>query len=158
MLTEALLAAAAAGGKAVAAAMGTEAWQTVRRRVAALFGTDRTALHDLEKDAARVESGDLRDADTETALRTELSRQWRARFETLLKELDPAGRAQVSDELHALAATVEGQGVFTHVARNHGTVIGRDNIVSAPGGGTAVGENHGGITINPPPRPGRNNG
>ncbi|MBH5337686.1 hypothetical protein IHE55_24100 [Streptomyces pactum] len=131
LLAEALAALAAAGGGAVVQAAGTDAWQGVRQRVAALFGggdaeRGRAELERLDRTARALEPGAATDPDRE------LSRQegvWQERFEALLESVDPEDRERVVQDLRALLAFVAGTGEDTALAT--GNALARD-------GGSAV--------------------
>lgn len=106
MLTEALTALAAAGGTAVAQAAGTEAWTGIRQRAARLLGRgdpqrERAQLERLDVTAAALVSAV---ADEANLVRQGQAAEWRARFETLLEDLDGSAGGEVAAELRALVA------------------------------------------------------
>ncbi|SES34958.1 hypothetical protein SAMN05216188_1378 [Lentzea xinjiangensis] len=104
MLAEALVAIAAAGGTAVVEAAGTDAWRSVRERVARLLGRnaperERAELERLDQTAAAL---DAADPGQEAALRTRQEASWQTRFELLLEDADDAEREQLVNELRGL--------------------------------------------------------
>ncbi|MEU5201163.1 hypothetical protein AB0G86_45205 [Streptomyces scabiei] len=126
MLAEALAALAAAGGGAVVQAAGTDAWTGLRRRVGEIFGrgTARAAaeLDHLEQTARVVLAPDA-PADV-AAQRLRQEGVWAARFETLLEELDEAGRERAAAELRELLSFVAASVGDTAVAT--GRAVARD--------------------------------
>ncbi|GAA4574093.1 hypothetical protein [Planotetraspora kaengkrachanensis] len=108
MLAEALVALAAAGGTAVAQAAGTDAWESLRQRVARLLGRgiperERTELERLDRTAADVEAAG--DGETERVLVGQEA-AWRTRFETLLEEAGDAERQEIAIALRELVEQV----------------------------------------------------
>lgn len=101
MLAEALVALAAAGGTAVAQAAGTDAWETLRQRVARLLGRgsperERAELERLDRTAASVEAAGEGEAEL-VLVGQEAS--WRTRFETLLEDAGDAERQEIATAL-----------------------------------------------------------
>ncbi|WP_157968744.1 hypothetical protein [Streptomyces geranii] len=118
MLTEALMAAAGAGGAAVVQAAGTDAWTGLRQRVARLLGRgdpqrERTELERLDRTAQALEEADVTGETERVLLRQEAS--WQTRFESLLENLEDSEQ-QVAAELQALVSEQQEfaarQGVF----------------------------------------------
>lgn len=97
MLSEALTALTAAGGAAVVQAAGTDAWTTVRVRVARLFGRGREQEILGELDATREDLA--RGGSGENAAAT-----WAERLSGLLRGLDAEERSEVARQLRELAA------------------------------------------------------
>ncbi|MGW6732966.1 hypothetical protein [Streptomyces sp. NPDC055013] len=153
MLTEALVALAAAGGTAVVQAAGTDAWSGLRQRVAQLLGRgdadrEQVELDRLEQTAAALEAA----GDTE-AERVQIRHEtaWQTRFEALLETLNASERQEVETELRALLANYAGAaaGVSTQPG---GVAAGRDVVVRADGG-IAGGVISGGAHIGTPRSP-----
>jgi hypothetical protein len=110
MLTEAMVAVAAAGGAAVVQAAGTDAWQGLRQRVAALLGRGEPQLEQAELDRLDRTAATLAQPagqDTGPA-GVEQATVWQARFEALLESLDEPARAQAAAELQALIKEIGG--------------------------------------------------
>lgn len=103
-MAEALAALAAAGGTAVVQAAGTDAWETLRQRVARLLGRgslerERTELERLDRTAATLDTAE------EGALEQVLVSQeasWRTRFETLLEDAHDDEREELATALGEL--------------------------------------------------------
>lgn len=107
MLTEALMAAAGAGGTAVVQAVGTDAWTALRQRVARLMGRgepqrERVELERLDRTAQVLMEADVTGETERALLRQEAS--WQTRFESLLETLEESEQQQVATELQALVA------------------------------------------------------
>ncbi len=106
MLTEALTALAAAGGKAVVQAAGTDAWAVFRARVAKWFARgdserERDALERLDQAAAALAAAGP--AEVERA-RVAHEASWQTRFEVLLEGLDGTAQQRAAAELRELVA------------------------------------------------------
>jgi len=106
MLTEALTAAAAAGGGALVQAAGTDAWNGVRDAVARLLGRDEVRREQAERERLDRTRAVLEAAEEGEAERVRAAQAttWQSRFEALLEELPDAGRQRVVAELERLAA------------------------------------------------------
>jgi hypothetical protein len=107
MLTEALMAVAGAGGTAVVQAAGTDAWTSLRQRVARLLGRgdaqrERAELERLDHTAQALEEADATGETERMRLRQEAS--WQTRFESLLENLEDSEQQQVAAELQTLVA------------------------------------------------------
>ncbi|MCX4695685.1 hypothetical protein [Streptomyces sp. NBC_01408] len=105
VLSEALLAAAAAGGAAVAQAAGTDAWTTMRARLARLSGRRDAPQEQAEVvllDATGAALSAALDPHAAEAERTRQTELWTAWFAATLERLPEAGREQVAAGLHAL--------------------------------------------------------
>ncbi|CAM5506152.1 hypothetical protein [Streptomyces abikoensis] len=117
MLSEALTAAAAAGGTAVVRSAGTDAWPGLRQRVARWFGggeaRERAELERLDRTARALEAATA--AGQSERIRDRQEAVWQDRFETLLEGLAAEQRDAAADELrllvkeHAAAPETAGQ-------------------------------------------------
>ncbi|WP_331742530.1 hypothetical protein OG239_41825 (plasmid) [Streptomyces sp. NBC_00868] len=156
MLSEALMAVAAAGGTAIVQAAGTDAWADLRQRVALLLGRGDTQregveLERLDRTAQALEEADAVGEADRTRLRQEAS--WQTRFESLLEGLEGSEQQQVAAALHALAVEQQElaarQGVVSNIFQgpaalqvgNHNKQENRFNIsnyLPSPGGPRVV--------------------
>ncbi|MGW0909467.1 hypothetical protein [Streptomyces sp. NPDC002853] len=132
MLVETLTALAAASGGAVVQAAGTDAWQAVRDRVAALFGRDdaeraQAELERLDRTAQALEPGAAADPERE-ALRQEGA--WQGRFESLLESLDAAAQERAVRDLRTLLAFVNGPGEDVALATGRATALNGGSAVT----------------------------
>ncbi|MEV5315495.1 hypothetical protein [Streptomyces sp. NPDC052610] len=119
MLAEGLTALAAAGGTAVVQAAGTDAWATLRDRVAGWFGRGDAARERDELERLEATAGELTaaegGADAER-LRAHQEQAWQARFAMMLESLREQERARAAAELRDLvgpAAAEESGGTVT---------------------------------------------
>ncbi|MGP3690488.1 hypothetical protein ACTVZO_38320 [Streptomyces sp. IBSNAI002] len=131
---EALTAVAAAGGGAVVQAAGTDAWNVVRERAAALLGRGdsargRAELERLDRTAHALEAGSTVDPDLE---RSRQEGEWRARFEMLLESLTAREQERAAEELRMLVSYV------ADAAAAAGDVAVATGRAVASGGGSAV--------------------
>ncbi|WP_432058280.1 hypothetical protein [Streptomyces sp. bgisy022] len=105
MLTESLIALAAAGGTAVVQAAGTEAWEGVRSGVVRMFRGRPDGEDDVEPDLERTAllraSDDAEESNRQVSL-------WEARFTSLLDDADDQVRQQAEAELRRLVSSVPG--------------------------------------------------
>ncbi|MFD5200066.1 hypothetical protein ACFWM7_07875 [Streptomyces sp. NPDC058375] len=107
MLTEAMLALAAAGGTAVVQAAGTEAWGSVSEGVARMFrrrsgdGAEDGAQRELERTALVLASDEAEGSSRQASL-------WGQRFAVLLSDADEQGRRQAETELRQLISLASG--------------------------------------------------
>jgi hypothetical protein len=106
MLTEALTAAAAAGGVAVAQAAGTDSWAWFRTRCARLLGRgdsrrEGEALDQLDRTAAVLDAA--ADDDERRRVRDAHARLWQGEFASLLESLGQEEQERIISELDALA-------------------------------------------------------
>ncbi|MGW4506840.1 hypothetical protein ACWENO_19610 [Streptomyces sp. NPDC004436] len=127
MLVEALAGLAAAGGGAVVQAAGTDAWTGLRRRVGEIFGRAGTARAAAELDRLDHTAQVVLAPDAAADVAAQRLRQegvWAARFETLLEELDEAGRERAAAELRELLSFVAASAGDTAVAT--GRAVARD--------------------------------
>ncbi|GAA2432104.1 hypothetical protein GCM10010405_13780 [Streptomyces macrosporus] len=125
MLPEALIALAASAGTAVVQAAGTDAWDVVRRRVAAWFGRggeDGDALARLDH-TARV-LGTAEDGPRELAHQ---EGTWQVRFETHLERLDEPERESSAAALRTLLEEIK------QALTERGTTWNQTNIAHGQG-------------------------
>ncbi|MEH6376480.1 hypothetical protein V7793_19450 [Streptomyces sp. KLMMK] len=116
MLSEALTAAAAAGGTVVVQAAGTDAWTGLRERVARWFGRGDETRERGERERLDRTAGALETAARSGQAERMHDRQeavWQDRFETLLEGLAAEQRESAAAELRAL---VEEYGVPSQAA------------------------------------------
>ncbi|GGS33902.1 hypothetical protein F2B00_27165 [Streptomyces parvus] len=119
MLTEALLALAAAGGTAVVQAAGTEAWGSVSEGVARMFrrrsgdGAEDGAQRELDRTALVLASDDAEGSSRQASL-------WGQRFAALLSDADDQVRQQAETELRQLISLVPGVADRHQVLNVHG--------------------------------------
>ncbi|PSJ25193.1 hypothetical protein B7P34_29475 [Streptosporangium nondiastaticum] len=112
MLSEALVAVAAAGGSAVVQAAGTDAWTGLRERVARWFGRgdearERVELERLDRTAGVLAAADsgpgsVRGSSDAARVRDRQEGAWQSRFESLLEGLPEEEQELVAEELRAL--------------------------------------------------------
>ncbi|MGW2787707.1 hypothetical protein ACWC3X_42055 [Streptomyces populi] len=153
MLDPAVMAPASAAGVAVAQAAGTDAWKTVRERVARLFGrdaspgdTERVALKRLERTEAQLQ-GVAPDASE----RERSAAVWETRFHDLLESLGEADFERAVAQLRELVSSAgPGGGVS---AGKGGVAIGGNAHVRAENQAAAA-VTMGDVTIGNPPTPG----
>jgi hypothetical protein len=137
MLEDALVALAAAGGRALMQDMGTDAWITMRPRIARLF-----ARGDPERESDELEqldraAGALEKAGPDTKAAQEAS--WRLRLQALFEDLSYDERQGAAEELRDLLANWAG---LTSV-RLGGTAMDKDVTLRAETQSMAVGVNYG---------------
>lgn len=128
MLTEAMVALAAAGGAGVVQAAGTDAWQGLRWRVAALLGRGDPQREQAELDRLDQTAGALaQSADQDTGQDTsqdvegagaQQATAWQARFEGLLESLAEPARTRAAAELQALIEGIGGTAGGNSVSGN----------------------------------------
>lgn len=154
MLAEALMALASAGGTAVAAAAGTDAWESFRQQVARFFARgdnqrERAELERLDQTAAALAATDAGEAER-ARIRQEAS--WQTRFEAFLESLDEAEREQAAVQLRGI---LDAQAKDSHAvsAGSGGVAAGRNIHIRAAHGSIASGVIHGGASIGPPIQP-----
>ncbi|WP_422738135.1 hypothetical protein ACN263_02060 [Micromonospora sp. WMMD729] len=136
-----LVALAASAATSVVSAMATDAWQSIRGRIAQLLGrgdtrSERVALETLDEDAVLLAAG----AAVET--RQEVTAAWTVRLRDLLRA-DPS----LAAGLRELVADVDAS-TGSASASGHGVAAGRDMTIEASHGGVAAGTIHG--SVNPP--------
>lgn len=140
MLSESLVALAAAGGTAVVQAVGTDAWGAVRDRTARLFAGSNAERHTAE--LARLEET-ARDLSDETHPDTVLVRwesSWRARWEMLLDSLPDTELPAAADELSQVISLADRRAGATSIsACDHGMAVGGDVSITAESGSLAGG-------------------
>ncbi|MFF1277617.1 hypothetical protein ACFVZC_30110 [Streptomyces marokkonensis] len=105
MLTESLIALAAAGGTAVVQAAGTEAWESVRDGVVRMFRRRPDREDEVELELHRTA---LLGASDDTEGSSRQANLWQARFSSLLGEADDRVRQQTEAELRQLVSLVPG--------------------------------------------------
>ncbi|MEU3947521.1 hypothetical protein [Streptomyces sp. NPDC029526] len=105
MLTETLIALAAAGGTAVVQAAGTEAWEGVRGGVARMFRGRAGGEDEVEPDLDRTA---LLRASDDAEAGGQQARLWQARFAALLDDADDRSRQRTEAELRQLISLVPG--------------------------------------------------
>jgi hypothetical protein len=120
MLAEALMTLASAGGGAVVQAAGTDAWSTLRDRVARVLGRgdaarERSELERLDRTQAVLEAASEEEAER---VRTAQAAVWQSRLEMLLEELPERERQEVVAELRALIEQAGGAGGESSVHNN----------------------------------------
>ncbi len=130
---------AALAGNALVAAAVTDAWESVRRKIAVIFGRG-------EPDPRIVERFDSTRAALEAAgpaaaekVRAEQVAAWTARLTVLLDDHPDA-----AEDLEALIAAIQ---VVGPVAADHSVAAGGDVTIIASGGGLAAGVIHGDVTL-----------
>ncbi|WP_433546534.1 hypothetical protein ACQPZG_16615 [Streptomyces sp. CA-294286] len=153
MLEEALLAAASAGGIAVAEAAGTQAWTGLRQALARWFGRgneqrEQAELERLDQTASALEASD---ADATARVRIYQQAIWQARIEAALESLDETERNQAADELGSLLSQHAPTSEVS--ADQGGFAVGGNADIHAEGGSIAAGVIHGGAQIGHPPVP-----
>ncbi|MFH8698880.1 hypothetical protein [Streptomyces chartreusis] len=140
MLSESLVALAAAGGTAVVQAVGTDAWAAVRDRTARLFARGDAERHTAELARLEETARELTDqADCSTALvRWESS--WRARWEMLLDSLPEAELPLFADGLTQVITSAGQRAGSTSIsAGDHGLAVSGDVSIRAESGSLAGG-------------------
>lgn len=115
MLTEALTALAASGGAAVVQAAGTDAWATLRGRIASVLSRgeaqrERAELERLDQTAAELSGSSADHVEIVNAVQMGI---WQARFEQVLEAAGERDRASLVQELQsvisdAMAAVTKG--------------------------------------------------
>ncbi|WP_208035228.1 hypothetical protein [Streptomyces cyanogenus] len=147
MLSEAMVAMAAAGGSAVVQAAGTDAWEGLRARVARLLGRgaaqgEQDALARLDRTRTALESAgddDMADA------RTRQQAAWQTRFQDLLEGLHEAERQAAVAELEAVVAQVPPP--RPGMAAGDGGLVAHHVSVRADGGIAGGVNNIGDVTL-----------
>lgn len=143
MLTEALIALAAAGGTSLVQAAATDAWAVAKAGVARLLGRGRpervtvieARLEDSRTQLASLTGSQLRQGQQVQA------QAWATRLQDLLEE-DPDAAAGLERLLQELASAGV-PGAVT--AGDHGVAVGGSMSVTATTGGAAAGVIHGGV-------------
>ncbi|WP_327257175.1 hypothetical protein [Streptomyces sp. NBC_01244] len=154
MLTEALVAIAAASGSAVVQAASTDAWTSFRQRIARILGRgdtqrERAELERLDRTAAAL--GEAPEGEA-ARIRDRQEGTWQARFETLLEGLDEPEQQEAVDQLQALLAEYSTPASSASAATG-GLAAGRDVRISGGQGGIAAGIINGGAHIGTPHKP-----
>ncbi|WP_101254098.1 hypothetical protein [Streptomyces barkulensis] len=159
MLTETLVAIAAAGGTAVVQAAGTQAWEGLRDGFARLLGRGETERERVELERLDQAAGELTAAEESGGVERVRARQeavWQTRIETLLEELPETDRETVAAEIQAVidqAAASRSEGAR---AGERGLAVGGNLQVRADRHSLAGGVVNidGDVTFGNPPRPG----
>ncbi|AXG77890.1 hypothetical protein [Streptomyces paludis] len=149
MLAESMMALAAAGGGAIVQAAGTDAWATVRERIARLVGRgdaerQRAELTRLDQTSADLSALPGRDPEADAEAehrRVRWESVWQTRLELLLEALAQDDRHRAAAELEAVVGLVRSAvpAGRTQTAGAGGLVVGGDLSVEAEGGSVAGG-------------------
>lgn len=151
MLGEGLLALASAGGGAVVAAAGTDAWNGLRQAVAHWFsrgdaGIEGRELEQLDETATAVLVSDPAEAER---ARVRHGDAWQERFRSALENLQAAERDRAAQELRSL--------LVGHAPRdNAGTgslAVYGDATFRADGTSVSAGVINGGVRMGSPSQP-----
>lgn len=152
MLTEALIALAAAGGTGLVQAAATDAWATAKAGMARLLGRGRpqqVAVIEARLESSRAQLVTLAGHELEQ-VRQRQAQAWATRLEDLLEE-DPDAAGPLRRLLDELAAAGV-PGVVS--ASDHGVAVGGNLSNTASGGGVAAAVIHGAVSTNRnPPLP-----
>ncbi|MGV9232451.1 hypothetical protein ACWDP9_24210 [Streptomyces nigra] len=153
MLSETMIAIAAAGGTSVVQAAGTDAWTGLRERVAQWFGRGNPQRENAELERLDRTAYELETAEPSTTERVRIRQEaaWQARIEALLEGMDDTERAQAAEELRALLRQQGSPGGVS--AGPGGLAVGGDVGIRAEGGSVAAGVIHGGAHIGHPQVP-----
>ncbi|MGW2303864.1 hypothetical protein [Streptomyces sp. NPDC001809] len=153
MLSETMIAIAAAGGTAVVQAAGTDAWMGLRGRVAQWVGRGNPQRENAELERLDRTAYELETAEPSTTERVRIRQEaaWQARIEALLEGMDDTERAKASQELRALLHQQGSPGGVS--AGPGGLAVGGDVGIHAEGGSVAAGVIHGGAHIGHPQVP-----
>ncbi|MFD7099120.1 hypothetical protein [Streptomyces xanthophaeus] len=153
MLDETLMALAANAGTAVAAAAGTDVWESVRTRLGGILRRENEGDAELvlaRADRAAAELSAAEDEDAERA-RSRIEGVWRDRFEDILGRLDADERAEVADQLTNLASLARSAGGVS--AGDDGLAVG-GNVSVRAGDGSVAAVRIGTVNMGNPPPPG----
>ncbi|MGW7298138.1 MULTISPECIES: hypothetical protein [unclassified Streptomyces] len=154
MLGEALLALASAGGGAVVAAAGTDAWQGFRRAVAHWLGRGDARIEEREMERLNETAAALLAGEEVELERVRHLQQgiWQARFTLALESMTEAERELAARELSSLLAVHAPPG--TAPSAPGGVAAGHDVHFTAEDGSVAAGVINGGVQMGPPSPPG----
>ncbi|MDX3697722.1 hypothetical protein PV726_47650 [Streptomyces europaeiscabiei] len=154
MLSEAMIALAAAGGTAVVQAASTDAWMGFRQRVARWFGRGNPQRESAELERLDQTATALETADAEQAERVRIRQEasWETWFTALLESLDDSQRETAAEELRALLAE-HAQAAGGTSAETGGLAAGRDINIEATDNSIAAGTIAGGASIGHPHTP-----
>jgi hypothetical protein len=135
----------ALAGNTVVAAAVTDAWETVRHKVARLFGRgEPDSATERRLDATRRQLTAAPAAGLEQT-QADLAASWATRLADLLEENPGA-----EDELRTLVQEIQAALPAAVVsAADHAVAAGRDANITASEGGVAAGVVHGDVTTNP---------
>ncbi|MFD3997117.1 hypothetical protein [Streptomyces sp. NPDC058583] len=153
MLSETMIAIAAAGGTAVVQAAGTDAWTGLREWVAQWFGRGNPQRENAELERLDRTAYELETAEPSTTERVRIRQEaaWQERIEALLEGMDDTERAAAVAELRALLRQQHSPGGVS--AGPGGLAAGGDVGIRAEGGSVAAGVIHGGAHIGNPQVP-----
>ncbi|MFG1608455.1 hypothetical protein [Actinoplanes sp. NPDC049265] len=150
MLTEALIALAAAGGTALMEAAATDAWNTAKTGIARLFGRDQQQVTILETrlEDSRAQVTAAVPADELDQVRLRQAQAWATRLEDLLSE-----QPQAADRLRGLIDELARHPAMTGTATAIGTrsVAVGGNVDVRAEGGSAAALTMGDVTLGAPP-------
>jgi hypothetical protein len=144
MSGEMLLALAQFAGQTVAAAAITDAWETVRGRLARLLGRGDIRKAEVAERWLTQTHQQLTEAPPNAVEQTRqaVAERWAGRFADLLDE-DPTIETELRGLVEGIAALLPAGMVS---AAGHSAAAGRDVRISASGGSVAAGVIHGNVT------------
>ncbi|KOV91043.1 hypothetical protein [Streptomyces sp. NRRL B-3648] len=147
----ALLALASAGGQAVVAAAGTDAWNGFRHAIARWFGSGDTQREQTELERLDQTAAALQAAEPDQVEQARIRQEWQTHIEGMLENLDEVERQQAADQLRDLLAQYVPQGGVS--AGPGGVAVGGDMSIRADDGSVAGGVIQGNVHVGPPPGP-----
>ncbi len=150
---EPLLSLASMGGQAIVTAAVTDAWESVKRRVARLIGRgdqQQADLVDRRLEQSREELAGAPPSQLEQ-IEMQVAAAWRTRLLDALEEYP-----EIADELKVLVDEVRAARLSARTvsAAGHGVAAGRDVTITASGGGVGAGTVHGNVMPGNPTSPG----
>ncbi|WOT40732.1 hypothetical protein [Streptomyces coeruleorubidus] len=153
MLETELLGLALAGGNAVIAAAGTDAWNGFRDAIARWFGRGdaQRELAELERLDQTATALQATEPDQMEQVRIRQESSWQTRIEGMLENLDEVERQQAADQLRDLLAQYVPQGGVA--AGPGGVAVGGDMAITAEHGSVAGGVVQGDVHVGRPPEP-----
>ncbi len=153
MLGEAVLALASAGGGAVVAAAGTDAWQGLQQAVARWLSRGDAQVAEREMERLNEMAAALLADDHADPSHVRLIQQgvWQARFTMALENMSTAERDRAAGELSALLAAHAPPG--TVASAPGGLRVAGDAKFTASDGSVAAGIINGGVQMGPPSAP-----
>ncbi|MFJ9683537.1 hypothetical protein ACIRP2_36675 [Streptomyces sp. NPDC101194] len=152
MLEQELASLAVAGGTAVAQAVGTDAWTSLRQAVAHWFGRGDARREQAELERLDQSAGELQTAGGDAAQRARirLEAAWQTRIEILLESMDEADRILAADQLRSLLTHVPG----TEVSAGDDSVAVGGNVHIEADNSSAAAWSMGDVTLGNPSQPG----
>ncbi len=147
-----LTALAAAASTAVAQAVGKDAWEALKGRLAAWFGRGDAAGEAAAERRLQATASVIAEAETPQAeqnARAEQAALWRVRFENFLATLSEPERARAAAELRSSLAQASDTALSADVA----LISGGKFSAKAEGEGVAISVLQGGLHIHRPTRP-----